>query len=195
MPAINNSVVFSELNAKKIKAIKKEPGYSHARWKDDDLEEIRREVRDFYRVEQRLNCVYCLNAVTARSALGAHIEHIVSKSQYPQFMFEPKNLCVACPDCNEYKSQREAFADAAMRTNPRRKYPTDIKQYRIYHPHFDEYGKNILKAGHLYFEVSPAGGYTIYICNLNRFSQQFGVSEELINMLTVMAEAQRFHQR
>ncbi|NWB74772.1 HNH endonuclease [Pseudomonas sp. G5001] len=195
MPAINNSVVFSDLNKRKIKEIKKEPAYSHTRWGDDDLEEIRREVRDFYRKEQRLNCAYCLNPVTARSAQGAHVEHIVSKSNYPQFMFEPKNLCVACPDCNEYKSQREAFADAAMKKNPRRKYPTNIDQYRIYHPHFDDYENNIKKAGHFYLEVSPAGGYTIYVCNLNRFSQQFGISEELLNNLRVMAEAERFHQR
>ncbi|WP_280375116.1 HNH endonuclease [Pseudomonas sp. BN515] len=173
--------------------MKREPKFSHTRWSDPDLEAIRCEVRDFYRKEQRLNCAYCLNPVTARSAQGAHVDHIVPKSIYPQFMFEPKNLCVTCPDCNEYKSQREVLADPAIKTNPKKKYPTDKKNYRIFHPHLDDYSSNIIKAGFLYFENSPEGGYTIYVCNLNRFTQQFGMSEEFIHNLTLMAEAERFH--
>lgn len=194
MPIINNSIVYSDRAQDKISEVKREPDYNHTRWGDGDLEHVRCEIRDYYRVEQRLKCAYCREPVGSRSAANATVEHILPKSCYTQFMFEPKNLCVVCADCNEFKSNREALADPPVTRNPIRTYPTDPNKYRIFHPHFDEYQDHILKVKFLYFEKSKKGGYTIYVCNLNRFTQDLGVSEEFMNSLETLADREQFHR-
>jgi len=78
--------------------------------------------------------------------------------------------------------------------NPIRTYPEKTDRYRIYHPHFDEYKDHIIKVKFLYLEKSKKGGYTIYVCNLNRFIQEFGVSEDFMNSLETIAEQERFHR-
>ncbi|HBN9877679.1 HNH endonuclease [Pseudomonas aeruginosa] len=194
MPEIKNPIVLSDDSTNKIKAITSRPDFNHTLWSSDELESVRAEIRNFYRREQGLSCAFCLSPVSERSALGAHVEHIAPKSIYPHFMFEPKNLCVVCPDCNEYKRDREVIADKAIKTAAKRKYPESKDKFRIYHPHYDDYGRNIKKAGRLYFELTPEGGYIIYICNLNRFIQTFGVSEELLNSFATQLEAESFHR-
>jgi 5-methylcytosine-specific restriction endonuclease McrA len=193
MPAINNSITFSAIAIAKITEVKREPEYSHTRWADDDLLEIRREIRDFYRREQRLTCAYCREVISVRAAACAPIEHIVSKSQYLQFMFEPKNLCVVCGDCNEFKGSRESMADSALVREYKRVYPSDSNKYRGFHPHLDDYEDHIIKAKFLYFNRSPKGSYTIYVCNLNRFVETFGLSQEFLDDLDTIAEQERFH--
>lgn len=194
MREINNAVRLSAESLQKIDAAKAKPDFNHRNWSDPELESVRCEIRDFYRNEQRLTCAYCRNPISSRSASGAHVEHIAPKAIYPQFMFEPLNLCVICPDCNEYKRNRETLADKAIRRDPRRKYPISRDSFRLYHPHFDLYEANIIKAGHLYIERSPEGGYTIYVCNLNRFTQAFGMSEELLKDFETLAQSDRFHR-
>ncbi|MGY2286326.1 HNH endonuclease [Pseudomonas gingeri] len=193
MPTINNAVILSKESLVKIKKIKRNPDFSHQSWSSDELESVRSEIRDFYRNEQRLNCVFCLNPVSAKSALGAHVEHIAPKSLYPQFMFEPKNLCVVCPDCNEYKKNREVMVEKTIKTAAKRDYPQNKEKFRIYHPHYDDYNRNIKKAGFIYLENSPEGGYAIYVCNLNRFIHKFGISDELMKNFDLLLAAERFH--
>ena len=192
MPTISNSIQYSDSTQTIITQISLEPGYSHKRWGDDDLEQVRCEIRDFYRREQRANCPYCREPIGLRAAANAPVEHIAPKSRYLQFMFEPKNLCVVCADCNENKSNRDVI-DPLITGNPGRSYPTNATRYRIVHPHFDEYSDHIIKAKFLYFEKTPKGGHTIYICNLNRFIRNFGVSQEFWDDLEILAERERFH--
>lgn len=194
MPTINNPIVFSMEALQKIAEVQREPGYDHTRWGGADLESVRCEIRNFYRREQRLSCAYCREQIGVQSAASAPVEHIVPKSRYLQFMFEPQNLCVICADCNEFKRSREAFADPPLTGNAIRTYPTDTNRYRLFHPHFDEYQDHIIKVGFLYLEKSGKGAYTIYICKLNRFVQNFGVSEEFMDSLQTITERERFHE-
>jgi len=192
MPIINNYISYSDATKNKIAEIKVEPGYSHTRWKDEDLEQVRSEIRNFYRREQRGSCVYCRGEISLRGAMNASVEHIAPKSLYVHFMFEPKNLCVICADCNEYKSNREVIEDLVS-GNPARKYPTESARYRIVHPHIDEYNEHIVKAGFIYMERTKKGGHTIYLCNLNRWIHNFGVSDELLAGIETLTEWERFH--
>ncbi|MEX5495911.1 HNH endonuclease domain-containing protein [Pseudomonas asgharzadehiana] len=192
MPTINNAIQYSDSTLAKITQTTLEPGYNHTRWGDEDLEPVRCEIRDFYRREQRANCAYCREPIGLRAASNSPIEHIAPKSRYLQFMFEPKNLCVVCADCNENKRNREVI-DSLITGNPRLSYPKNSARYRIVHPHFDEYSDHIIKAKFLYLERTQKGGHTIYICNLNRFIRDFGVSQEFWSDLEILAERERFH--
>lgn len=195
MPIINSAIIFSEDSAAKIAAAKATPGFDHNYWSSEELESVRSEIRDFYRTEQRLKCAFCMNPISSRSALGASIEHIAAKSAYLQFIFEPMNLCVICPDCNEFKRAREVFVEPATKTKNKVKYPSNPDDFIILHPHIDEYETHIIKTGHLYTERTMKGGYTIFVCCLNRFYHQFGVSEEYVNDVQALAEADAFHKQ
>jgi len=193
MPIINVPVVLSDEAIAVIEEKVNMPGFSHVNWSDADLQSVRCEIRDYYRKVQRLACAYCQAPVSARSAAGAPVEHIVPKSQYLRFMFEPKNLCVICPDCNEYKSKREVLTDPVMVAD-RTGYPTDRLAFRIMHPHYDVYDDNIIKSNRLYVECSDKGGYTIYICNLNRFYRKFGRCDEFVNDAALVRQSELFYE-
>ncbi|ASV37402.1 HNH endonuclease [Pseudomonas sp. NS1(2017)] len=192
MPIINDPVVLSGEALAIINEKIQQSGFSHKNWGDADLQSVRCEIRDYYREIQRLVCVYCQGPVAARSAVGAAVEHIVPKSQYLNFMFEPKNLCVVCPDCNEYKSKKEVF-DPVM-VAPRVNYPTVSKAFKIVHPHFDEYDDHIMRHNRVYVDCSDKGGYTIYICNLNRFFRKFGRCDEFVNDVALVQQSELFFE-
>lgn len=192
MQRINSPVELSEEAQALIEYKKASIDFSHTSWGDEDLQPVRREIREHYRNIQRLTCVYCLGPVSARSAAGAPIEHIVPKSQHLSFMFEPKNLCVICPDCNEYKSSRETLADPVL-VSSRVNYPTNPDLFRIVHPHFDAHEEHIGRFNRIFVEYSDKGGYTIYICNLNRFYRRFGRCDELLNDLALLEQTNEFH--
>lgn len=61
--------------------------------------ELRARVREFF--ENR--CAYCQTAESLTVTVF-EIEHIVPRSKGGATMFE--NLCLACPSCNRYKSDR-----------------------------------------------------------------------------------------
>lgn len=193
MPAINRAVEFSDDAILLINKVKGLPDFNHNHWQIVELEPVRAEIRNFYRTEQRLVCVFCLNTITNRSALGANIEHVAPKSLYPQFMFEPKNLCVICPDCNEYKNNREVFVEPATNTKNKIKYPIKSEDFVIYQPHFDDYSDHIIRSGHIYVDRTLKGSYTIFVCNLNRFFHRFGVCEEYLNDLEGIKQSEDFH--
>lgn len=193
MPEIKHPIVYSAESANKIREAKRKPGFSHTYWSDPELESVRVEVRAYYRKEQKYKCAFCQQLASLKSAQGAQVEHIAPKSIYPQFLFEPKNLCVVCPDCNEYKKNREIIADKAIKTNAKRDYPKSTDKFRIYHPHYDNYKENIIKAGYLYFGLTEKGSHAIYVCNLDRFVQTFGMSSELLDSITTQLEQEEFH--
>ena len=193
MPTIENPIVLSDASLALIEQKKATANFSHTNWGDEDLQPVRREIREHYRNVQRLVCVYCLGSVSAHSAVGAPVEHIVPKSQHLHFMFEPENLCVICPDCNKFKSNRESLVNPVLTAN-RVNYPKNSALYRIVHPHFDSYSNHIAKFNRLYVECSDKGGYTIYICNLNRFFRRFGRCDELVNDVALVEQAERFFE-
>lgn len=194
MPLIEKPLAFSDASSVIVEQKKASPNYTHTSWGDDVLQPVRREIREYYRTVQRLTCVYCLGPISSYSAFGAQIEHIVPKSQYLDFMFEPKNMCVICPDCNEFKSSREVLVKpvlAASRVN----YPKNPLLFRIVHPHFDSYEEHIAKFNRLYVECSDKGGYTIYICNLNRFYRKFGRCDELVDDVSLAEQSESFFEK
>ncbi|AAM38784.1 HNH endonuclease [Xanthomonas citri pv. citri] len=191
---IDEPVVFSADALNRIATARAHPAYDHTMWSDATLEPVRVEVRDHYRRVQRLACAYCLNLLSIRSAMGSPVEHIAPKAMYLGYMFEPLNLCVCCPDCNEYKSNREVHVDPPIKGYLPVAYPNDPEKFRIVHPHFDEYSQHIRRAGILYIPLSEKGSYTFYVCHLGRYLSELGMTEELFNDLNAVMQRHRFHE-
>ena len=67
-------------------------------------DDVRRQVRDRY-----ANCCAYCRAAEHLSVAIFEIEHIVPRSADGQTVLE--NLCLACPSCNRYKSDRTEALD------------------------------------------------------------------------------------
>lgn len=132
-------------------------------WEKSSLKAYKDRVRRYYRQQQNKKCVYCrMNVSTATSYF--HIEHIVPKSVHPEWMYEPFNLCVACPNCNSAKNSQEVLENKEIAD-----LPTESSDYLIIHPHIDRYFDNIeIVDGLLYKGLTKKGEYTIKLCNLTR---------------------------
>ena len=132
-------------------------------WENSSLKAYKERVRQYYRQQQNRKCVYCRMDVS--SATGYfHIEHIVPKSVHPEWMYEPFNLCLACPQCNSAKNNQEVLYNKDITD-----LPTESSDYLIIHPHIDRYFDNIeIIDGLLYKGLTQKGENTIKICNLTR---------------------------
>ena len=181
MADISNSVRITAALTAVINGVKAKADFDHSKWGIDDLEEFRRFVRNHYRNEQKGLCAYCKGALSLQSAANCHVEHIAPKSKYVAYIFEPKNLCVVCADCNEIKREQEVHdevPDTVKRGSTRRIYPRASSSFKIVHPHFDVYEDHIEIFGKYYADVTDKGHYTIGACKLNRRLRKFGWEKE-----------------
>lgn len=181
MPDIMESIVLSEDSLKAIEDTIAVPTYTFRDWSSDLLKGVRSEIRNFYRTQQKARCAYCRNVIT-KSASGCHVEHIVPKSKYTEFMFTPKNLCVICPDCNEIKREKEVSnnLEEMLKKEPKR-YPHSSSAFLIYHPHFDDYEDHIIQIDGYYIDRTDKGATTIKMCTLNRRVREFGFEPSLVS--------------
>lgn len=151
--------------------------FDHQDWGSPELELVRQYIRNHYRQEQKGFCAYCQGVVSLQSANNCHVEHIAPKSKYKKFMFEPKNMCVVCADCNEIKREQEIMneePDPVLKGGTRKHYPRSSSAFKIVHPHFDIWSDHIQKFGAFYGDKSEKGHFTIGACKLNRYLRKFG---------------------
>ncbi|MBB3822247.1 5-methylcytosine-specific restriction endonuclease McrA [Xanthomonas arboricola] len=195
MPLVSNAVNFDAPLMQLIKEISNRPGHNHKDWDLAELEGLRRIVREHYRNEQRLTCAYCLDKVSHLAAHGAPVEHIAPKSAHLRFIFEPRNLCVICADCNQIKLNQETLnqLEDPLKRPARKSYPTSSEAFKIVHPHIDEYADHIIKIEYLYVGRTKKGDWTIMACGLNRFFHRFGYCQELLDDATTINEQANFH--
>jgi len=163
---IQNAITYSEQAAKVVAA------YSSLALKDPnqwDLKEndfIREEIKRYYVSAQGSLCCYCGKPYPADSLRYWDGEHILPKSLYPEFLFEPVNLAVACPICNSWKSHKDILVGKRGK-----KYPKNSAKFSIVHPHFDELWEHVsLYLGFIYSPKTPKGAKTIDMCYLGRFA-------------------------
>ncbi|WP_333876665.1 HNH endonuclease [Methylobacter sp.] len=190
LPLINKKIVFCLQEQELITKKMGDHSFTHSDWGKDDLQTLRSSIRAFYRKEQVGICAYCKSDVSLVSASNAHIEHIVPKSIYPQFIFEPRNLCIVCSDCNTIKRNQEVFNEIPDTLAKKVvQYPRSSSAFKIVHPHFDVYDDHILKKGRIYIDLSSKGIFTIGACKLNRYFHEFGFDDDLVDdeeLITVM---------
>lgn len=195
MPDISKPYMFIASEKLLAKTKLADPNFKHTDWSSDDLLDLRKNLRSHYRNEQVGICCFCKHVVSLQSAHNSQVEHIAPKSLYRDFMFETKNLCVICADCNEIKRDQEVMSevpDTVVDGSGRRLYPRSSKSFKIVHPHIDEYEEHILQVDSLYVDLSKKGHFTIGACRLNRFVHQFGWDTEILNLPKVVQMMEDF---
>lgn len=144
-------------------------------WSDEKYSHVRKTIKNHYLKEQDHTCFFCRQRIVVNSNRAWDAEHIISKSTHPGFMFEPKNLCITCPDCNNEKRDGRVL-DRESRV----RFPMSSNAYKIVHPHFDSYDDHldVIVVGKLYRIKTPKGRYTYRIYGLDRFMMDAGLCRE-----------------
>lgn len=137
-------------------------------WMCPDAEPIRRAIKAFGIKTQSRRCCYCKEKINSNNFKMWEVEHILPQSKFPDFVFEPENLAISCPDCNTAKSNQKI-----SKSDQYRRFPKKSVSYLIIHPHFDVYENHILKSGFVFVPKSSKGTKTIFVCSLHRFAEKF----------------------
>lgn len=174
---------LTTLDAEEHGTLKTDGAQNHRLWSDTKyqyrhlVEKFRTEVKEHYFWHQANRCCYCSMELQPNARVF-DAEHILDKSGFPEFMFHPENIAVACVICNTHKSAKSVLSDDTVRPLT---IPSSSVDYKILHPHLDEWDH------HLRFDeigrISPVlgstkGPETISICamdgiNLLRLSRKF----------------------
>ncbi|WP_179697240.1 hypothetical protein [Methylobacterium sp.] len=164
---IANPVAYNSDQIRQINATLSDTELSASKWTDDKLDDIKAHIKQHYINEQKYRCCYCQQALLAHHGRVWDVEHIIPRSEKPKFMFHPKNLAVACVECNGSKSSIQVTDKDYVR------FTEDGSKYKIVHPHLDQFEDHIeIEGEYTYHALSKKGSFTIYHCDLFRFRQR-----------------------
>ncbi|MEY0278583.1 HNH endonuclease [Providencia rettgeri] len=163
-----NPYIFDLEELKIITALEKKNLSPKEMWEDTCVREIKLRLKKHYIAEQGRKCAYCRVELHTNHAMVWDTEHIIDKDSYPQWIFEPLNLCVSCKDCNQAKGNR-----AVTKSTTYKSFPNKNTNYYIVHAHFDNYVDHIEAAvpGVTYRYKTEKGRSTIEICGLLRYHE------------------------
>lgn len=166
-----NPYVLSLEESQVTKALQDKLLTSKEMWENDSVIDIKSRIKKHYIFEQGQTCAYCKVDLHTKHGGIWDTEHIIDKGAFPQWIFEPLNLCVSCKDCNQVKGNKGVTKSGSYSS-----FPNKASNYRIVHPHFDNYEDHIDVAvsGVTYRYKSEKGRETIEICGLLRYHEQVG---------------------
>ena len=171
---LSKPVQFSEKQKTYIKSLGELKGDE---WEKNDkiMLSIKEDILKHMEQEQGYYCIYCGWHKDKVARSGFEREHIACKNgrgiKYPQFMFEPYNLVLACHDCNKLKLDKNTISTLSS------DYTKCV--FTIIHPFFDKFEDNIIfmnknnsdSIGIVLIPITEKGYNTIQMFKLNEFYQ------------------------
>lgn len=97
-------------------------------------------IKIYLQQEQNNCCAYC--GIGLEAFDNSHRDHIAPQSRYPQFIFRPDNIILACPRCNGLNKKNNANTI----NNPVNKRYRKCN-FNIVHPYFDNPSEHICYVG------------------------------------------------
>lgn len=177
---------LSEEESQIVKTVQCDELSPRQKWDDCRVTTMKSNIKKHYISEQDKTCAYCQVSLHTTHGMVWDTEHIIDKDSSPQWMFEPLNLCVSCKDCNGAKGTRPATKGKTYRSFPRKS-----ANYRIIHPHFDDYDEHIKVAvpGAVYLFHTNKGRNTIEVCGLLRYHKEGGRNKVDLGLKAVLLAA------
>lgn len=135
------------------------------RWKLYTI--FKKNIKNHLLHEQKGRCMFCRRVID-ESQSSAELEHLVPKSEYPQFDTLPENLVLTCHNCNNKKGTQNPLANP--HSNPSRQtYPTQSGDFLTIYPYIDKYEQHIdVNETGFAVRLSRKGALTISWYDLNR---------------------------
>ena len=164
--------------------------------KDENMKDIKKEIAIQLLKIQDGYCIYC--GLTIDFYEHFEREHIALKSKFPEFMFEPLNLVLACHTCNG--SSRKGN-NILLNTPKKTLYKSNT--FKIIHPYLDKRDDHIMFASDNISLIpkndSEKGKKTIEIFQLNNpgyltlrgkqyLINKYSLDEELEDMIDLILQ-------
>lgn len=99
-------------------------------------DEYKNRIKVYLEAEQNNCCAYC--GISLETFGDSHRDHIAPASIYPQFLFRPDNLILACPRCNGLNKKKDANTISNLGSG---RYRHCI--FNVVHPYFDNPAEHI----------------------------------------------------
>lgn len=158
--------LFDDADLLAIKEIEKVVGSAQDKWAHNDFSVIYKKIKRLLLDEQDKRCFYCQKQNLTAEMDDWHIDHIVPIDEDERFTFCDRNFVIACKGCNRKKNNKAVW----VKKPKKNVYSKNPKNYRIVHPRFDTYSKNIDILGDMFYVgVTPKGRRTVHDCLLDRF--------------------------
>ena len=139
-------------------------------WTKKSLAEIRKAAREDLIKRQKYCCAYCRREI-ADEIGRIELDHVIPKSELPQFTYFRANLVATCKRCNHRKREHNPLRIKAKNSV---NYPLVESAYVWVHPYVHQYNKHIRVNGDgIYRAVkgSPLGLAVITHCALSSMGQ------------------------
>lgn len=140
-------------------------------WDSSKYKKLKKTIKHHYSIVQDNLCAFCRTPIKF-DGYGDHIEHMVIKNIKFRWMFHPENLSLACYGCNTNKAKKNTLVkDYSDYGNGYLDLPKKSTDYKIIHPHFDNFSDHIEEINLIYKPKNNSlkGRETIKMCKLNRF--------------------------
>jgi uncharacterized protein (TIGR02646 family) len=135
-------------------------------WLKDSLADVRKTAKDDLLRRQKYRCAYCRREI-ADEIGRIELDHVVPKSELPQFTYHRLNLVATCKRCNHRKREHNPLRRKAKN---RVNYPLAESAYIWVHPYVHKYSKHIRFDGNGFYHAvkgSPLGLAVITQCALS----------------------------
>ncbi|VVQ10221.1 hypothetical protein PS925_03360 [Pseudomonas fluorescens] len=161
--------LFSDVEKVEILRINNLPITGRKKWAHPDFQPIYISAKAVLLQHQDRRCFYCQKKNPHADNDDLHIDHIVPIDEDERFIFEEKNLVLACKKCNKRKNNKPV-----LKSPTKTKYSLNKTNYKIIHAHIDTYSKHIEITGDIIFSgVDQKGKRTVYDCNLDRYMLEY----------------------
>lgn len=117
-------------------------------WNNNTFKGIKRLLRFSHYKTQKRRCAYCRRLLNPEG-INEHIDHIVARNINHRWMFKPKNLILACYQCNTQKSKLNILINTWVRKRLPKKANNFIyfnPYYHHWHEHFEIEDNLFIKA-------------------------------------------------
>ena len=124
---LKSAADITEINSDMGNSKKWEKGYSG----------FKANIRIHLKSEQNNRCAFCRCRVSVGTSYS-NLEHLVSKTDYPQFKFEPNNIVYCCTRCNLAKVKSNTLENPVV-DKSLQPFPIASNGFSIINPYFDDF--------------------------------------------------------
>jgi uncharacterized protein (TIGR02646 family) len=168
---------------------------SSTKW-SDGYKTFKENIRTHLKLQQNGRCAFCRLRISIGTS-WSNLEHLVSKTDYPQFMFKSENLVYCCTRCNMSKVKKNVLINPEA-DKLAQEFPENSNGFLMINPYHDNYEEHIDFLDNIIIvsKNSEKGTETIDLYKLFRpelaedraFESQLDkktLNEQLLQMLTL----------
>lgn len=113
---------------------------SRKKW-ENGFTNFKANIRAHLKRKQNNKCALCRCRISIGTSYS-NLEHLVPKTQYPQFEFKEDNLVYACHRCNFSKTKLNTLSNP-VKNKSTQVFPINSQGFNIVNPYYDNYEDHI----------------------------------------------------